>query len=143
MITSTSLALQKATSQNHTQKSLYPYLFLSWSHPQVSIFSGRYTCGFQSRHPLAAALSFRIWGVLSSVSMQWFRETCAVLPWVMVESREAHNPRVWLLHTSFRQAEVCNSAFSVTVQLQASPTNLFLVRQVPSAPSALRRYSLV
>ena len=48
-------------------------------------------CGFQSRHPLAAVLSFRIWGVPFSASMQWFRKMCAMLYWVMVGSREAQS----------------------------------------------------
>ena len=52
-------------------------------------------------------------------------------------------PREWLLRTSFREAEVCNSAFLVTVQLQASPMDLCLVRQVPAAPSALPQASPV
>ena len=38
------------------RRSPAPYLFLSWSHKQVSILSRRCPCGFQSRHPLAAAL---------------------------------------------------------------------------------------
>ena len=70
-----------------------PSLSISQSQKQISILSGMCTFGFQSRHPLAAALSFRIWGVLFSASMYWFRKTCAVLHWVMVESREAHVPR--------------------------------------------------
>ena len=55
-----------------------------------------------------------------------------MLLWIMVESREAHVLREWLLHTPFKKAEVCSLAFLVTVQLQASPTNLCLVRQVPA-----------
>ena len=61
----------------------------------------------------------------------------------MVGSREVHDPRKWLFYTSFRAAEACNSAFLVTVQLQESPMNLCLVRQVPAAPSAWLQSSLV
>ena len=60
------------------RSSPYPYLSISWPHKQISILSGRCTCGFQSCHPLEAALSFRIWGVLYPASMQWFRKTCCV-----------------------------------------------------------------
>ena len=83
-----------------------PYLSASQSRKQVSVLSGMCPCGSQSRHPLAAALSFRIWGALLSASTQWLREPGAVLHGVMVGSREAHVPREWLLHTSFREAEV-------------------------------------
>ena len=38
-----------------------------------------------------------------------------MLHWITVESREAHVPKEWLLHMSFREAEVCSSAFLVTV----------------------------
>ena len=75
------------------RSSPFPYLFLIQPCKQIPILSGMCTCGFQSRHPLTAALSFGVWGVLFSASMQWFRKTCAVLHWVMVESREAHVPR--------------------------------------------------
>ena len=67
--TSTPLAPHQAVSQNHAQSSLSPYLFLSRLCKQVSIPSGRCSCGFQSDHPLAVALSFRIWGTLFSASM--------------------------------------------------------------------------
>ena len=48
------------------RSSPHAYLVLSWLRKQVSIPSVKYSCGFQSHHPLAAALPFRIWGVLSS-----------------------------------------------------------------------------
>ena len=61
-----------------------------------------------------------LWKVLSLYVV--VQKTCAMLHWVMEESREAHVPREWLLLISFREAEFCNSAFPVTVQLHASPT---------------------
>ena len=57
----------------------------------------------------------------------------------MVESREAHSPREWLLHTSFIETEVCSS--TVSVQLQAPATNLCLVRQVPTHLQQLFPYT--
>ena len=48
----------------------------------------------------------------------------------MVEFRETHIPRQWLLCPSFRDTEVCISSSS-SVQLQACPRNPCLVRQVP------------
>ena len=103
---STSLALQKATNQNHAQK--FP-ISLSVLKPPAQTGlnpSGRFSCRFRSHHPLAAALSFRIWGALLSASRQWLRKPWAVLRGVVVGPREAHVPREWLLHTSFREAEV-------------------------------------
>ena len=78
-------------------------------------------CGFQSHHPLTAALSFRISGARSSISVRWSRKICAVLHWIMVESREAHIVRVT---SPYRKTEVCDSAFPVPVQFQASLTSL-------------------
>ena len=86
-----SLAPQKAISTTMPRSSPSPHLFLSRLCKQVSIPSGRCTCGSQSRHPLAAAVSSRVWGALFPASMQWFRETCAVLHWVMVGSRQAQS----------------------------------------------------
>ena len=103
---STSLAPLQDISKTMPRSSPYPHFFLSQQCKQVSIPSGMCSCGSQSRHPLAAVLSYRIWGALSSASMWWFRETCAMLHWVMVESREAHVPRQWLPNASFREAEV-------------------------------------
>ena len=87
----TSLAPQKATSQNHAQKFPIPLSVLKPAeqrdlHPLWNVH-----CGFQTRHPLAAALSFRIWGTLFSASRSWFRETCATLHWMVVGSREAQS----------------------------------------------------
>ena len=112
----------------------------SSSHVNRSPTSRMCTCGFQKHHPLTAALSFRISGARSSISVRWSRKICAVLHWIMVESREAHILRVT---SPYRKTEVCDSAFPVPVQFQASPRNLCLVRQVPVAPSALLRSSLV
>ena len=139
-----SLAPQKAISTTMPRSSPPPHLFLSRLGKQVSILSGRCTCGSQSPHPLAAAVSSRVWGALFPASVQWFRETRAVLHWVVGGGVQAGTvPREWLLCTSFREAEACNSAFPATVQLQASPTDLCLVRQVPAAPSALPQASPV
>ncbi|KAF6086296.1 hypothetical protein HJG60_008488 [Phyllostomus discolor] len=55
----------------------------------------------------------------------------------MVESREAHVQRGFSVHPSERQ----KSAFPVTVQLQASPINLCLVRQVPAQLHELSPYT--
>ena len=66
---STSLAHHQAISQKMPKRSPYPYLFLSRLHKQFLNLYARYTCGFQSCHRLAEALSFRIWGTLSSASM--------------------------------------------------------------------------
>lgn len=60
-----SLAPHKTTSQPVPRSSPHPYLFLSWPRKQMSILSGMCICEFQSRHPLTAALSFRIWGILN------------------------------------------------------------------------------
>ena len=86
---STSLAPQKAMRQNMPRSSPHPYLFFSMLRKQTSVPSGTCTCGFQSCHPLAAALSFRVWGVLFSASIpewfqyrtipEWFREMCTML----------------------------------------------------------------
>ncbi|KAF6088469.1 hypothetical protein HJG60_008294 [Phyllostomus discolor] len=107
-----------------------PHVFLSQLCRQVSIPSGTHTCGFQSLHPLAVALSFRIRGTLSSASMQQSRKTCAVLHWVMGGSGQAHVPRVPSPYVLQRSRG--SSAFPVPVQLQASPTNPCLVRRVPA-----------
>ena len=48
-----------------------------------------------------------------------------------------HSPRRVTSLYVLKEAEVCDSAPLVTVQLQASPTILCLVRQIPAAPSAL------
>ena len=47
------------------RSSPYLYLFLSQLSKEISILWGMCICGFQSRCPLVAALSFRIWGALS------------------------------------------------------------------------------
>ena len=105
---STSLAPQKATSQNHAQK--FP---MSLSVLKPAVQTGLHPLWnvhlWVSESPSSCSSSlFQIWGTFSA-SMQWFRETRAVLHWVTVGSREAHVPREWLL-TSFREAEVCSSS---------------------------------
>ena len=64
----TSVASQKITSQNHTQKSpisLSVILDLKPPHRQIPILSGMCPCGFQRCHLFAAALSFRACGCCS------------------------------------------------------------------------------
>ena len=103
---SSSLAPQKAPCQNHAQKFPISSSVLKLAAQTGLHLSGRCPYGSQSHHPLAAALSSSILGMLFSASTYWFRETYAVLYWITVQSREAHVPMEWLLHTSFREAEV-------------------------------------
>ena len=51
-------------------------------------------------------------------------------------------PIEWLLCMSFREARVPRSACPVPVQLQACPTNLCVVRQVPTQLHQLSPYTL-
>ena len=137
---STSLAPHQAISQNHAQKCPISFSVLKTAaqtglHPLwKELFWVTESTSFHRSSPLQDL------GYLSSVSMQWFRETCAVLHWIMVESKAVHIPREWLLHMSFREAEVCSSAFPV--RLQTPPTNLGLVRQVPGQLHQLFPYTL-
>ena len=119
------------------QSSPYPYLFLSQLHKQFSICSGWHTHGFQSCHPFARALSFRIWGICPQL-LCTSPGKHAVLLWITVKSRKAHVPRKWLLYTSFREAKVNSVSIPrQTSVFQASPMNLCLVRQVPAIPSSI------
>ena len=93
-----------------------PYLFLSRLHKQVPTPLECALVGFRVTF-LSQRLSSSGSGVRCSQPPCSVRETCAMLSWVTVESREAHLPREWLFHTCFREAEVCDSAFPVTVQL--------------------------
>ena len=110
------LAPHQAKAKTMPRSFPYPYLFLSRMHKQISILSGRCSWGFQSCHPLEAALPFRFWGVLFLASMLWFRETCAMLHWIMVESREAQSQESGL---SIQPSEKQKSAFLVTVQFNS------------------------
>ena len=65
---STSLAPHKAVSQKHAQKFPIPLSVLKLAAQTVLHPLCRHTHGFQNHHPPAAALSFRIWGTLSSAS---------------------------------------------------------------------------
>ena len=119
------------------QSSPYPYLFLSQLHKQFSICSGWHTHGFQSCHPFARALSFRIWGICPQL-LCTSPGKHAVLLWITVKSRKAHVPRKRLLYTSFREAKVNSVSIPrQTSVFQASPMNLCLVWQVPAIPSPI------
>ena len=120
------------------RSSPYPYLFLSQLHKQVSIPSGRCSCDFQSH--LLQQLYPSGSGVHCPQPLCSGSGKRAVLHWVMVESREAHIPKEWLLHMSFTEAEVCSSR--VPVLLQAPPTNPCSVRQLPAELHQLSPYTL-
>ena len=66
--------------------SQFPYLSLGWSHKRISLPSGVCTCGFQSCHLLTAALSFRVWGALLSISSYQSRNC---MPRIMSQRLEA------------------------------------------------------
>ena len=68
-IPSISLLPTRLQAKNMPKSSPYPYLFLSQLCKLVSIPSVKYAGGFQSHHPLATALSFRIWGMFFSASV--------------------------------------------------------------------------
>ena len=120
-----------------------PYLFLSQLHKQVSRPSGTCTCEVQSRHPLAAALSCSIGGVLSSASMRWSRKL------VLCYTGSQWSPGRHMFQESgfsVRASEKQKSAFSIPshslVGLRASPTNLCLVWQAPAHLHELSSYTL-
>ena len=117
---STSLAPQNATNHNHAQKfpislSVLRLVAQTGLHPLwKALLWISVTILLQQLSPSGSGV-----GYSQTPCSEWFKETCAVLHWIMVESREAHVPREWLLHTSSREAEVYGSAFLVTVQLSS------------------------
>ena len=139
---STSLALQKATNQNHAQK--FP-ISLSVLKPPAQTGlnpSGRFSCRFRSHHPLAAALSFRIWGTLSSASMQWFSKTYTLLHLSWWGPGRHSSKRVTSLYVLRRSPSLQLRVFSHRSAPSISHKSV-LCRPVPTAPSALPWSSLV
>ena len=125
------------------RSSPYPYLFLSWLHKQVSILFGRCSCGFQSHHPLSSSLLQDLGCIVPSLH-------------VVVQGNMYHIT----LNNGGVQGGTCPKRMASlfvlqrsrslklsipnhnSVELQASPTNLCLVRQVPTQLHQLSAYTL-
>ena len=136
---STSLAPLQAISKTMSRNSPYPHFFLSQQCKQVSIPSGMCSCGSQSRHPLTAALSFRIWGVLSSASMWCY--TCRVtLGHGGVQGGTC--PKTVASLCILQRSRSLRLSFPGHSSVQASPRNSCLVRQVPAQLHQLSPYTL-
>ena len=78
-----SLLPKRLKAKTVPRSSPFPCLSLSQSCKQISTLSGTCTCGFQSHHPLAAALPFRVWCAALTLQVV-VPELCAMLHRVLV-----------------------------------------------------------
>ena len=139
---STSLAPHQAVSQNHAQKfpSSFSVLKLAAQtvlHPLWKVHlwvsespSSHSSCLLQGLGCTVLSLHSVVQGNMCRVTLGHGAVQGGTVP------------MEWLLHTFFREARVPRSACPVPVQLQAYPTNLCLVRQVPTQLHQLSPYTL-
>ena len=112
------LAPQKAISQNHSQKfpislSVLKPVLQTDPHSLWNVLS----CVSELPSSCSSCLLQDLgYAVLSLHVVVQESICCVTLDHGGLESREPHIPREWLLCMSFREVEICDSAFLVTVQ---------------------------